>query len=833
MVSIDLKDAYLQIPIHPDARKYLRFMAFDKVYQFKVLCFGLSTAQQVFTRVMAPVSAILHSLGIRLRRYLDDWLIQASSREQVLLSLRTVLRLCNSLGIAVNWEKSQLVSTQRICYLGVLLDSVSFRASPAQKRVYKLLSIGDVFLSSVEQPAKSWLELLGVLSSLTQLIPGGRLRMRSFQFVLHRYWDRVDPEALVRWSPEIQQDLLWWLNRDRLELGISLVQVSPQLDLWSDASDVGWGAHLSGQVVSGLWSHEEIHSSINQRELLAIFYALQHFLPLVRNTSVAVFADNTTALAYLKNQGGTRSAVLNQTAQDLLRWGELHSVSLLPQFIMGCNNVLADACVSPKSSSGLGMDVETTCVPSTSEAMAGVNRSICNISQSPLHTISFSLPRSQFDRDRCSSPTVEWVAGVCLSSLCSDSSGSKEAPLVLWGSADDHSSLLAPEAMVSGAPGVSGGRASGSASGQGSVEPASLSSTTSGSVKASSSCLETIQRFVKSCGFSRHVAKQAALARKPSSRAGYQSKWLVYWRWCTSEGHSISRPSLPKIADFLFGLRRSKKLSVSAIMGYRSMLSAVFRSVLPEISTSAVLHDLLRSFRVETPIRSVTPPAWNLLTVLEFLKSPIFEPLRQASLRDLTRKTLFLIALASAKRVSELQALSRTVSFSSSGAAVAYVPEFLAKTESALRPLPRSFDIPSLSDFAAGLPEEMLLCPVRSLSEYVARTSRFADRPRRLFVSPRNPSRAMSKNGISFLLREVIVHSGASPNDVAAPKAHSIRAIATSSAFFRNWSLGSVLEAASWRSNTVFTSFYLKDVQYIMDNVHSLGPFVAAGARLA
>ena len=347
--------------------------------------------------------------------------------------------------------------------------------------------------------------------------------------------------------------------------------------------------------------------------------------------------------------------------------------------------------------------MKLACVPSTSEAVAGVNRSFCNISQSRLHNIFFSLPRSQFDRDRCASPTVEWVAGVCLSFLCSDSSGAKEAPLIFWGAADDHSSLLASEAVVSGAPGVSGGRSSGSAPGQGSVEPASLSSTTSGSVKASSSCMETIQRFVKSCGFSRHVAKQTALARKPSSRAGYQSKWLVYRRWCTSEGHSISRPSLPKIADFLFWLRRSKKLSVSAVMGYRSMLSAVFRSVLPEISTSAVLHDLLRSFRVEAPIRSVTPPAWNLLTVLEFLKSPIFEPLRQASLRELTRKTLFLIALASAKRVSELQALSRTVAFSSSAAAVAYVPEFLAKTESALRSLPRSFEREAACKILAGV----------------------------------------------------------------------------------------------------------------------------------
>ena len=52
------------------------------------------------------------------------------------------------------------------------------------------------------------------------------------------------------------------------------------------------------------------------------------------------------------------------------------------------------------------------------------------------------------------------------------------------------------------------------------------------------------------------------------------------------------------------------------------------------------------------------------------------------------------------------------------------------------------------------------------------------------------------------------MHSGASSNDVAAPKAHSIRGIATSSAFFKNWSLSSVLEAASWRSNTVFTSLF-------------------------
>ena len=60
---------------------------------------------------------------------------------------------------------------------------------------------------------------------------------------------------------------------------------------------------------------------------------------------------------------------------------------------------------------------------------------------------------------------------------------------------------------------------------------------------------------------------------------------------------------------------------------------------------------------------------------------------------------------------------------SSTGVGLSYVPEFLAKTEIAVRPLPRSFSIQSLQDFAASLPEDLLLCPVLSLHEYLRRTS--------------------------------------------------------------------------------------------------------------
>ena len=99
-----------------------------------------------------------------------------------------------------------------------------------------------------------------------------------------------------------------------------------------------------------------------------------------------------------------------------------------------------------------------------------------------------------------------------------------------------------------------------------------------------------------------------------------------------------------------------------------------------------MLQDLVRSFKVEVP---VCPPPWDLQVVLRFLHSSTFEPLSSLSLRSLTKKVLFLVSLATAKRVSELQALPCVVSLSSSGACLSYVPEFVAKTESALNPLPR------------------------------------------------------------------------------------------------------------------------------------------------
>ena len=304
--------------------------------------------------------------------------------------------------------------------------------------------------------------------------------------------------------------------------------------------------------------------------------------------------------------------------------------------------------------------------------------------------------------------------------------------------------------------------------------PASVSSTLPGSPQAGPSYLETVQHLTRAAGFSSAVAAQASLARRPSSRSNYQLKSSVSWSWCRSQGHSISRPSLSKVVDFLWWLRSVRGLRVSSIQGYRSMISVVFKFHLPALSSRRVLWVLLRSFRVSAPSYPMRSPSWDLSKVLHFLNSGSFEPLRAAPLHALSKTVLFLLALAPARHVGELEALSRIVSFVGGDACLSYVPEFVAKYESLSRSTPRFFLVKSLSDFTACLDVDLLLCPVRALRVYLDRTLSLAPSRRRLFVSPSCPTQAMSKNAVSFFLSEVIHWAAASRPEVGSVRAHDL-----------------------------------------------------------
>ena len=306
LASLDLKDAYFQIPIHGSSRKLLRFMSEGTVYQFKALCFGLSTAPQVFTRVFAAVSAWAHARGIRLLRYLDDWLVLSSSEKKAKESIRELLSLCRTLGIVINEKKSDLVPSQSAKYLGMTIDTGAGKVFPSLARVEKFLTVAERFCSMQSPPAQLWQVILGHLASLERLVPHGRLRMRSLQWHLKSQWSpESDPPSLpVALPEEARRDLSWWMVRDHLLVGVRFGTPAPDLHLYSDASSSGWGAHLLDQNVSGVWSAQEKLLHINLLEMKALFLALQAFQEDVTCHHVTAMCDNSTVVAYRQQTGG-------------------------------------------------------------------------------------------------------------------------------------------------------------------------------------------------------------------------------------------------------------------------------------------------------------------------------------------------------------------------------------------------------------------------------------------------------------------------------------------------------------------------------------------------
>ena len=344
LASLDLKDSYFQIPIHPSSRKLLRFMSKGTVYQFRALCFGLSTAPQVFTRVFAAVSAWVHSHGVRLLLYLDDWLVLASSEREAKQAVQSLLSLCLTLGIVINEKKSDLVPSQAAKYLGMTIDSEAGKVFPFLARVENFLTVAESFCTMDAPPAQLWQVILGHLASLERLVPHCRLRMRSLQWHLKAHWspESDPPSLLVPLPREVRRDLSWWMVRDHLLTGVRFGTPVPDLHLYSDASCSGWGAHLLDQHVSGVWSGPEKLMHINLLEIKALFLALQSLREDVIGHHVTVMCDNSTVVEYISKQGGTVSRALCLLASPLLRWTESFDIHLDARYLPGQANVLAD-----------------------------------------------------------------------------------------------------------------------------------------------------------------------------------------------------------------------------------------------------------------------------------------------------------------------------------------------------------------------------------------------------------------------------------------------------------------------------------------------------------
>lgn len=344
-ISLDLKDAYLQIPVYPPHRKYLRFCISGIHYQFRAMPFGIAIAPRVYTKVMAAVGGFLRSRQIYIYMYLDDWLVKSHVQKVLMNQLQETILTLIDLGLVINLKKSQLVPSQQITYLGALFDLQKGLVYPSEDRFQHIQEIIIVIMKQEKITARLFLRLLGLMASCIDIIPYARLHMRPLQLYLLCFW-RPHRDSLWHLIPVKESFLLhlrWWRQRDNIFKGVPLQGYPHSLTLWTDASMWGWGAHLGTYQFSEQWPVQLRTEHINWLEMKAIWNALKKLEHVIQGQNLLVRCDNSTVVSYVNLQGGTKSPSLCFLLWDMFQWCLKRDIHLHAAHIPGKQNCLADS----------------------------------------------------------------------------------------------------------------------------------------------------------------------------------------------------------------------------------------------------------------------------------------------------------------------------------------------------------------------------------------------------------------------------------------------------------------------------------------------------------
>ena len=341
--SVDFSDAYHHIPIKPAHQKFLCFQVNEKRYMYLALPFGLSPAPRVFTSVMSPVKAWARAHKLLMFQYLDDWLNLAHNRTQATQQTLLFVETCVQLGLVVNLEKSELVPTQVITFLGFSFDLVRGMIFPLEEKMLRVERMITKMLAAKWRSVKNAESLRGTLTSLEKAVPWGRLNFRAFQRVVSLALRKGRrPSAQFQLSLRAKQDLHWWCDRSNTLKGQTFLPPAMTLQVQTDASKTGWGANVGHEVISGIWTADESHLHINVLELKAVIKTCLACRHTFKNQSVLFLIDNVTVVAHINKQGGTHSQLLMREAHHLFRIVQELNMHLSAHHIAGALNAVAD-----------------------------------------------------------------------------------------------------------------------------------------------------------------------------------------------------------------------------------------------------------------------------------------------------------------------------------------------------------------------------------------------------------------------------------------------------------------------------------------------------------
>ncbi|KAI8441961.1 hypothetical protein MSG28_005632 [Choristoneura fumiferana] len=347
MATIDLKEAYLLIPIAKPDRRYLRFQFEHEnlqlvTYEFNAMPYGLSVAPRTFTKLMKEVVTHLRSQGFKSVCYLDDLLCIGKDYTECVTNVQHTVRLLECLGFIINYDKSSLKPQQCSKFLGFIYNSQDMTISLPCDKQRKILQLVQKFMLLPDCTICDFAQLIGVLVAACPAAKYGWLYTKILErqkfLALQKHHDY---KAKIKLSNLILEDLVWWQNHIS-SISWSMVPPDYSLEIFSDASRTGWGGFCAGNRVNGAWKTQEMEYHINFLELLAVFLCLKCFAVYHLNCAILLRIDNTTAISYINRMGGVQFPHLNNLARQIWQWCEMRNIWLFASYINTRDNTEAD-----------------------------------------------------------------------------------------------------------------------------------------------------------------------------------------------------------------------------------------------------------------------------------------------------------------------------------------------------------------------------------------------------------------------------------------------------------------------------------------------------------
>ncbi|KAL6730459.1 hypothetical protein Aduo_001434 [Ancylostoma duodenale] len=345
--KVDMSDAYFSISIAKCHRKYLSFIWDNTVFEFTCMPFGLGPAPYLYTKIMRVLAEHLRSQGVKLIHYLDDWAFFGETETSLRRDVELAVQLFQRVGLRINFEKSIIQPCQSMEFLGLIIDTAQCTfAIPSRKRS-RIVEDAKELLACGSPTKRQIAKLLGRLNFISVAAPGANFRLRELQRALGgaapvtlKQRDRFDNK--VELSEEAKSELRWWIQATATIPPTSFVRFSPDVAIASDASKIGWGAVCCGKTVGGRWTEKEAKEHINYLELKAAFFGLKVFAKQWSALNVLLEMDNTTAVSYIRKQGGTKSRAISELALELWEWAAERNIHIYATYKPGHSNTEAD-----------------------------------------------------------------------------------------------------------------------------------------------------------------------------------------------------------------------------------------------------------------------------------------------------------------------------------------------------------------------------------------------------------------------------------------------------------------------------------------------------------